>query len=82
MAALAALFMLPFYWLLISSVRPANRIFADAGRLIPYSVTLENFRTMLNDVPIVTWFANSLILAAGSTIGSIAVVTMATARYY
>jgi ABC-type glycerol-3-phosphate transport system permease component len=77
MTLLAALFMLPFYWLVISALRPAERIFADAGRLIPYSVTLQNFRAMMDDVPIVTWFTNSLILAAGSTIGALLVVTMA-----
>lgn len=77
MGVVAALFMLPFYWLVVSALRPANRIFADAGRLIPYSVTLENFRTMLDDAPVFTWFTNSVVLAAGSTIGALIVVTMA-----
>lgn len=77
MGVLAALFMVPFYWMVISALRPAERIFADAGQFIPSSVTLDNFRAMFTDVPVFTWFTNSVILAAGSAIGSLIVVTMA-----
>lgn len=77
MAALAAVFLVPFYWLMISALRPANRIFADAGDFLPNAVTLENFAALFRDTPIVSWFANSLILAVGSTVGSLLVVTMA-----
>lgn len=77
MALLAALFLLPFYWLVISSLRPASRIFADAGTFFPSAVTLENFSALFRDAPIVAWFSNSLILAVGSTLGSLLVVTMA-----
>ncbi|HEY8474436.1 MAG TPA: carbohydrate ABC transporter permease [Natronosporangium sp.] len=77
MVVIAAIFLVPFYWLLISSLRPANRIFADAGSFLPTGPTLQNFETLFNNTPVVTWFMNSVILAAGSAIGSIVVVTMA-----
>jgi ABC-type glycerol-3-phosphate transport system permease component len=74
---IAAIFLVPFYWLLISSLRPANRIFADSGDFLPSGPTLQNFETLFNNTPVVTWFTNSVILAAGSAIGSMVVVTMA-----
>jgi ABC-type glycerol-3-phosphate transport system permease component len=74
---IAAIFLVPFYWLLISSLRPANRIFADAGDFLPSGPTLQNFETLFNNTPVFTWFTNSVILAAGSAIGSMVVVTMA-----
>jgi ABC-type glycerol-3-phosphate transport system permease component len=77
MVVVAAIFLIPFYWLLISSLRPANRIFADAGDFLPAGPTLQNFETLFNNTPVVTWFTNSVILAAGSAIGSMVVVTMA-----
>lgn len=77
MVVIAAIFLIPFYWLLISSLRPANRIFADAGDFLPAGPTLQNFETLFNNTPVVTWFTNSVILAAGSAIGSMVVVTMA-----
>lgn len=76
-SAVALVFLVPFYWLLISALRPANRIFADAGNFLPAAVTLENFRGLFQETGIVAWFTNSVILAAGSTIGSLIVVTMA-----
>jgi len=77
MIVIAAVFLVPFYWLLISSLRPANRIFADAGDFFPAGPTLQNFETLFNNTPVFTWFTNSVILAAGSAIGSMVVVTMA-----
>lgn len=76
-AIISAIFLVPFYWLLISSLRPANRIFADASDFLPSGPTLTNFETLFNNTPILTWFINSIILAGGSAIGSMIVVTMA-----
>jgi ABC-type glycerol-3-phosphate transport system permease component len=76
-ALVAAVFLVPFYWLLISSLRQPNRIFADAGDFLPSGPTLQNFQGLFQGTPIVTWFTNSFILAAGSAIGSMVVVTMA-----
>lgn len=76
-AAVALVFLVPFYWLIISALRPASRIFADAGEFLPSSLTLENFAALTRDAPIVSWFTNSVILAVGSTLGSLLVVTMA-----
>jgi ABC-type glycerol-3-phosphate transport system permease component len=74
---IAIAFLIPFYWLLISALRPANRIFADAGNFLPTTVTLDNFQSLFQQTPIVMWFMNSVILAVGSVIGSLIVVTMA-----
>ena len=73
----AIAFLIPFYWLLISAVRPANRVFADAGQFFPTTITLSNFQALFQETPILVWFANSMILAVGSVIGSLLVVTMA-----
>jgi ABC-type glycerol-3-phosphate transport system permease component len=77
MAFLAVLFMIPLYWLVVSAFRPADRIFADASQFIPNSVTIDNFVALFRDAPFVRWFTNSFIITAGSTIGSLVVVTMA-----
>ncbi|HVR80059.1 MAG TPA: carbohydrate ABC transporter permease [Acidimicrobiia bacterium] len=77
MVFLAVLFVIPLYWLVVTSFRPADRIFADASQLIPTSVTIDNFVALFRDAPFVRWFSNSFILTAGSTLGSLVVVTMA-----
>jgi ABC-type glycerol-3-phosphate transport system permease component len=77
MAILAFLSLIPLYWLVVSSFRPAQRIFADASQFIPTTVTFDNFVALFRDAPFVRWFTNSFILTAGATLGSIVVVTMA-----
>lgn len=76
-ALVTLLFVIPLYWLVLSSLRPAQRIFADAGNLVPSALTLDNFAAVFEETLIGSWFINSFILAAGSTIGSLIVVTMA-----
>lgn len=73
----AVAFLIPFYWLLISALRPANRVFADAGQFFPTSITLSNFQALFQETPVLVWFANSVILATGTVVGSLVVVTMA-----
>lgn len=75
-AVLAGVFLIPFYWMLVTSTRQADRIFADASQFLPTAPTLANFEALYAETPIITWFTNSLILAAGSAILSMVVVTM------
>ena len=77
MILIAFVFLVPLYWLVLSSFRQADRIFADAGDFVPSSITLDNFTNLFSEAPFVRWFTNSVILSAGSTIGSLVVVTMA-----
>jgi ABC-type glycerol-3-phosphate transport system permease component len=76
-SALAVAFLVPFYFLIVSALRPAARIFADAGQLVPSTLTLDNFAALFRESPFIRWFLNSMILAAGSVVGSVTVVTMA-----
>jgi ABC-type glycerol-3-phosphate transport system permease component len=74
---LALIFLVPFYFLIVSALRPAARIFADAGELFPSTLTLQNFTALFRETPFARWFLNSMILAVGSVVGSVTVVTMA-----
>jgi ABC-type glycerol-3-phosphate transport system permease component len=75
-AIIGMVFLVPFYWMLVTSTRQADRIFADAGQFFPTAPTLANFEALYAETPIVAWFTNSVILAAGSAILSMVVVTM------
>ena len=77
MILIAFVFLVPLYWLVLSSFRQADRIFANAGDFVPSAITLDNFTNLFSEAPFVRWFTNSVILSAGATIGSLVVVTMA-----
>ncbi|MBN8941070.1 MAG: carbohydrate ABC transporter permease [Rhizobiales bacterium] len=52
LTTVAVVLLLPIYWLIMSSFRPADQIFANAGRfglgtLVPSELTLDNYRQIL-----------------------------------
>ncbi|MEO0564701.1 MAG: carbohydrate ABC transporter permease [Chloroflexota bacterium] len=69
-AALALVFLLPFLWMLSSSLRPQSDIFASLSpltvhALVPRELTLENFQILL-DGPYPRAVLNSLVVAGGT----------------
>ncbi|HPE57643.1 MAG TPA: carbohydrate ABC transporter permease [Bacteroidales bacterium] len=60
-------FIYPFYWMIIASLTPEQLI---AGfTLIPRELTLENYRSMIEKIPIFRAFLNSVFVASASTTG-------------
>lgn len=77
----AVVLLLPIYWLIMSSFRPAEQIFANAGRfglgtLIPSELTLDNYRQILTgDFPRALFnsiFVSFTTVALGILINSMA----------
>ncbi len=51
----------PFYWLFISSVTHSSLLFT--GALFPSRLTLDSYVQLFADTPVLTWLANSVIVA-------------------
>ncbi|MFI8965135.1 sugar ABC transporter permease [Streptomyces sp. NPDC053493] len=62
-AAVIAVF--PVLWVLLTSLKPAK--FATTTDFVK-EPTLENYTNLLNDTPFLTWFGNSLLVAALTTV--------------
>ena len=81
MATMAVLALLPLYWLLISSLRPAGDIFRYGGffswrTLVPSTLTLENFGDLATgDYPLA--LGNSLFVALTTVAAGLVVNSMA-----
>ena len=63
---LAALFMFPIYWMLITAFKSEAEILRFPPTLLPESPTLDNFAAILahpEDTPVLTWFLNSTFIA-------------------
>lgn len=58
----------PFLWLLKTSVVPESRIFVRPLEYLPSTVTLENFVMLFERMNFFGYFANSFIVAIGSTL--------------
>ena len=53
----------PFLWMIATSLKPMVDIYARPLDLIPQGATLENYQNVLNTVPFLLYFRNSMILA-------------------
>jgi ABC-type glycerol-3-phosphate transport system permease component len=69
-AQLAVTFVLliPIIWMYVAAFRPDSDI--GSGRLIPHTLTLENFRKLFSDATVIHGFVNSLIVASLSALVS------------
>jgi multiple sugar transport system permease protein len=67
--ALSALYCLPFAWLILTSLKPPDEIFAD--NWFPSTWTVKNYRDVFDAAPIARWMLNTAIV---SVLGVIAVV--------
>ncbi len=76
----AALFALvPFAWMLSTSLKPNDSLLAVPPQLWPSAATLASYQRVWNAFPIPQFFFNSLIVAVGTTLGQL--VTCSLAAY-
>lgn len=63
----------PLYWMLISGVRAEQALFEPL--LLPGPYSLQGYRTILSLTDFPTYYINSILVAVGTTLLTIAVVT-------
>lgn len=61
--AISVFMFLPFFWSLITSLKPSDEIFSMPIRWLPSRLTLEHYRAAFTTVPFGLYFWNSLVLA-------------------
>lgn len=70
-----ALFMVwtlaPFYWMIITSVKPYEEIYGTTATLWPHEPTLESYRVLFWETPYLIYFRNSMIVALATTFCSL-----------
>lgn len=53
----------PFFWLALSSFRPAKELFAVPPTFFPKGITLANYSDLFSLTPFGTWFKNSCLVS-------------------
>ena len=74
----SAIAVAPVLWILLSSLKPANRILSSEIKLIDQP-TLDNYRNVLSNTDFTTWFLNSVVVAAFTMV--LGIFMSATAGY-
>jgi ABC-type glycerol-3-phosphate transport system permease component len=65
-AGTATLMILPFYWMLITALSPAQDVIAFPPKWLPSRLTIEHFQYALQKAAWLTYYWNSLVVAAVS----------------
>jgi len=74
---ISALFIVPFVWLLRSSLMDLSQIFTMPPEWIPKPFHWDNFHRALTILPFGTFFANTLVIVAGVLVGTVATSSIA-----
>jgi len=77
----ALLIAFPFYWMVISTIRPENEVYTVALNLLPSKLSFAMYRKLLGDpqLPVARFFLNSVVISIGATI--VNVITAVLAAY-
>lgn len=70
---LAAFCILPFFWILSTSLKPDDAIFSITPRWIPTQPTLAHFQQLLNGTPFARYFLNSILVSTVTAFWSVLV---------
>jgi multiple sugar transport system permease protein len=63
----------PFYWMLVTSLTPSAELFNSPPRFWPSVTEAGVYRDAFEKIPVRTWLINSFVVAAGTTILSLAI---------
>ena len=67
----ALVMLVPFAWMLSTSLKPSNALLTLPPRLIPEQPTIEPYRQVLKNFPMVRVFFNSALVAVVTTLGQL-----------
>jgi multiple sugar transport system permease protein len=75
--AIGFIFMLPFLWMTLSSIKPEALIRGNPEQLFPTRVTMGNYVSLFSQIPFFRFLINSFIFAGGVTLSSLLLDSMA-----
>lgn len=64
----AVIMFIPYLWMVLSSLKGNHEILSGQTNIFPKEVSLEGYKTVLNDAPFLRWLVNSLISSTVITV--------------
>jgi multiple sugar transport system permease protein len=68
---LSIMFIIPFYWLLSTAVKPMDQLFVFPPIWIPHPLAWSNFSNAVNFFPFAQYLFNTLIICVGTVAGTL-----------
>ena len=73
----AVLMLIPFFWMVLSSLKSESELFALPLKIFPERWRFDNYLTLWNSAPWVTYFLNTLKVTALTILGQVVSCSMA-----
>jgi multiple sugar transport system permease protein len=67
----------PFYWMIVTSLKHDKEIYGYEATLIPQQPTIANYVTIIRDTPYLLYLRNSVVVAVSSTLLAIIIASLA-----
>lgn len=74
--ALLLLLVFPFFWVVITSIRPETELFSESFQILSSTITLQNYRSVLQE-GFAIYIRNSLLVSIPSTVITVAIAFLA-----
>jgi multiple sugar transport system permease protein len=68
--------LVPFYWMIATSLKKDKEIYGFEATLIPRHPTLDAYRRIFAQTPFVKYMRNSTVVAVGTTLASLALASL------
>lgn len=68
--------LVPFYWMLATSLKKDREIYGFEATLVPRQPTLQNYVRLFDKTPFVKYLRNSTIISVGNTLASLLFATL------
>ena len=75
--AVAVVVVFPLYWMVVVALSTRADLLGGTLRLVPTSITFDNFAGVLTRFPVWTWFGNSVAIAVVVAVLTVALNTLA-----
>lgn len=72
----ALVMLIPFAWMLSTSLKPSGALLTLPPRLVPEEPTLDAYRRVMEAFPMARVFLNSVVVALGTTAGQLVMASM------
>lgn len=67
----------PIWFVVQASLRPGNQLYTTDLQLFPTDATLDNFRYVLTEIPLLRWLLNSIKISIATTIATLLITVPA-----
>ena len=71
------IFLLPFAWSISTSLKPMQDLFRVTPNLIPSEVRWQNYGDVLNTVPFLRFYTNTIIVTMARVVGQVFLASLA-----